>query len=334
MTSPRTAPDNRSLVGTMKSAAIDRFGPPEVLTVHRLPIPKAGPDEVLIALHSAGVGGWDAEMRKGTERTGKERFPLVLGTDGAGLVAAKGERVNRFEVDDRVWAYQFANRKGGFYAEFVAVNAEHVAPIPPHLDLMEAGAATVTGLTALQGIDGHLEVAQGETILIFGATGAVGTLAVQFAKLRGARVIGTATGPDAIELITDLGADDTIDARSDAAAERLQEVAPEGIDGVLALAGGEALERCLKLVRAGGRVAYPNGIEPEPSRRRGVRLVAYDAVAGPSEFTELARAVGEAHLRVVIAGIHPLDRAAEAHRRVEQGHVLGRVALQIRDGKH
>jgi NADPH:quinone reductase len=316
----------------MRAAAIDRFGPPEVLTLHSVPIPQAGPGEVLIALHSAGVGEWDAEIRKGTSRTGKERFPLVLGTDGAGIVVAKGARVRRFEIDDRVWAYEFANRKGGFYAEFVAVNAEHVGQVPQHLGLLEAGAAAVTGLTALQGIDTHLEVADGETVLIFGATGAVGTLAVQFARLRGARVIATATGPEAVELVTDLGAEDTIDAHSDNAAEQLRDAAPEGPDAVLALAGGETLEQCLELIRAGGRVAYPNGIEPEPKRRRGVRIIAYDAVAGPREFADLERAVEEAHLRVVMAGVYPLERAAEAHRRVEQGHLLGRLSLRIRDG--
>jgi len=88
----------------MKAAAIDRFGPPEVLTLHTLPIPQLDPGEVLIALHAAGVSGWDAELRAGEYATGKERFPLVPGTDGAGIVAARGNRVRRFDVDDRVWS--------------------------------------------------------------------------------------------------------------------------------------------------------------------------------------------------------------------------------------
>jgi NADPH:quinone reductase len=330
MTSPRTAPKPRTLLSTMKAAAIDRFGPPDVLTLHTLPIPQPGPSEVLIAVHGSGVGVWDAAIRAGTYRTGKERFPLVLGTDGAGTVAAKGARVRRFNIDDRVWAYEFSNPKGGFYAEFVAVNAEHVGSVPPRLNLLEAGAAAVTGLTALQGIDNHLEVAEGERVLIFGTTGAVGTLAVQFARARGARVIATATGSEAVELVTDLGAEATIDGHSDHADEQLREVAPEGLDAVLALAGGEWLERCLDLVHPGGRVAYPDGVEPEPKRRRGVRVVSYDAVASPREFADLERAVEEAELRVVIAGTYPLERAAEAHARVEKGHVLGRVVLQIR----
>jgi NADPH:quinone reductase len=331
MTSPKTVPQPRTLLGTMKAAAIDRFGPPEVLTLHTLPIPQPGPTEVLIALYGAGVGVWDAELRAGTYTTGKERFPLVLGTDGAGIVAARGARVRRFDIDDRVWAYEFANPKGGFYAEFVAVKAEHVGPAPQTLTLLEAGASAVTGLTALQGIDDHLEVREEETVLIFGATGAVGTLAVQFAKLRGARVIGTATGRDAVHTVTDLGADGTIDGRSNEAVEQLRALAPEGLDAVLALAGGETLERCLDLLRDGGRVAYPNGVEPEPRRRQKVRLAAYDAVAGPREFAKLERAVEESQLRVVIAGVYPLERAAEAHERVEHGHVIGRLAIRIRD---
>jgi NADPH:quinone reductase len=331
MTSPRTAAEPRALLGTMKAAAIDRFGPPEVLTLHTLPIPQPGPGEVLIALHGAGVGEWDAELRAGEYVTGKERFPLVPGTDGAGIVAARGSRVRRFDVDDRVWAYEFANPKGGFYAEFVAVNAEHVGPAPQSLTLLEAGASAVTGLTALQGIDDHLEVRHGETVLIFGATGAVGTLAVQFAKLRGARVIGTATGRDAVHVVTELGADGTIDGHSKDAAEQLRALAPKGLDAVLALAGGETLEQCLDLLRAGGRVAYPHGVEPEPRRRQKIRIAAYDAVAGLREFAKLERAVEESELHVVIAGVYPLERAAEAHERVEHGHVIGRLAIRIRD---
>lgn len=314
----------------MKAAAIDRFGQPEALTLHTVPIPQAAPGEVLIALHAAGVGVWDAEIRKGTYRAGKERFPMVLGTDGAGIVAARGARVRRFDIEDRVWAYEFANPKGGFYAEFVAVKAKHVGPVPRRLNLLEAGAATVTGLTALQGIDSHLQVQDGETVLIFGATGAVGTLAVQFAKARGARVIGTATGSEAVDLVTSLGADKAIDGRSEDAAEQLREVAPKGVDAVLALAGGDSLGRCLASVHSGGRVAYPNGVEPEPKRQRGMRLVSYDAVAGPGEFDELDRGVEEAELRVVVAGVYPLEQAADAHERVERGHVLGRIALKIR----
>jgi NADPH:quinone reductase len=313
----------------MKASAIDRFGPPKVLTLHNLPVPNPGPHDLLIAVHAAAVGVWDAEVRNGTWWPGGRRtFPLVLGTDGAGTVAAKGTRVRRFRVGDRVWA---VNAGRGFYAEYVAVNAQHAGRVPRRLDLLRAGAAAVTGLTALQGIDDALQVRQQETLLVFGASGAVGALAVQFAKRRRARVLATARSGEASAFVHRLGADAVIDIRSRNAPERLRELAPGGIDAALALAGGDALEPCLSLVRAGGRVAYPNGVEPEPRRRRRVRLLAYNAVAGPREFARLERAVAEARLRVPIAAIYPLAQASKAHARIERGHVLGRIVLRIRD---
>jgi len=314
----------------MKAAAIDRFGPPKVLTLHNLPVPNPGPGDLLIALHAAAVSVWDAEVRNGTWWPGgRRKFPLVLGTDGAGIVAAKGARVRRFRVGDRVWAI---NPRRGFYAEYVVVNAQHAGRVPRRLDLLRAGAAAVTGLTALQGIDDALQVRQQETLLIFGASGAVGTLAVQFAKRRRARVLATARSGEASAFVHRLGADAVIDIRSRNAPERLRELAPGGIDAALALAGGDALERCLSLVRAGGRVAYPNGVEPEPRRRRRVRLLAYNAVAGPREFARLERAVAEARLRVPIAAVYPLAQASKAHARLDRGHVLGRIVLRIRPG--
>ncbi|HWF17875.1 MAG TPA: NADP-dependent oxidoreductase, partial [Verrucomicrobiae bacterium] len=212
----------------MKAAAIDRFGPPSVLKPHLLPIPEAGRGEVLIALHAAGIGVWDAEMRGGWWPEKRPKFPLVLGTDGAGTIEAVGAGVRRFRVGDQVWAFEFINRKGGFYAEHVVVNAEHVGCVPRRLDLVHAGAAAVTGLTALQGIDEHLRVRKGETVLVFGASGAVGTLAVQFAKRKGARVIGTASDQHAKMLVRRLGADKVIDARSKRLIEELRALAPKG----------------------------------------------------------------------------------------------------------
>ena len=334
MATSRTATRRTTSVpATMKAAAIDRFGPPSVLKVHTLPVPEVGPREVLIAVYAAGVGVWDADVREGSWRIfERPKFPLVLGTDGAGIVAAKGARERRFKVGDRVWAYDYANPKGGFYAEYVAVDSNEVGQVPRHLDLLQAGAGAVTGLTALQGIDDKLRLRRGETVLIFGASGAVGTLAIQFAKRHRAHVLGTATGRDATALVRRLGADGVFDPRRDDAIERLRALVPDGLDAVLALAGGPVLEQCLGLVRPGGRVAYPHGVEPEPKRRARIRLVAYDAEAGPREFARLARAATEARLRVPIAAVYPLEQAAKAHQRLERGHILGRIALRIRRG--
>ena len=313
---------------TMQAAAIDRFGPPSVLKPRTMPVPKVGPSEVLIALHAAGVGIWDAKIRDGTWAEGDERFPLVLGTDGAGVVVARGPRVRRLQVDDRVWAYAFGNSKGGFYAEYVAVKAEHVGKVRRRLDLLQAGAGAVTGLTALQGID-LLRLRDGMTVLIFGGSGAVGSLAIQMARFRGARVLATASGAEATAFVLNLGAEAAIDARRRDAVDRLRELAPDGLDAVFAMAGDEMLDRFLELVRRGGRVASPNGVEPKPRARRNVRAFRYDAVANPRKLAQLASVVEEGRIRVPIAEVYPLAEAAKAHARVERGRVLGRVVLKI-----
>ncbi|MFY9550550.1 MAG: NADP-dependent oxidoreductase, partial [Thermoanaerobaculia bacterium] len=226
---------------TTRAAAIDRFGPPEVLKLHVLPVPRHAPGEVLIALHTSGVGSWDADIRAGWWPAGKPRFPLVLGTDGAGKVAALGSRAKRFHVGDRVYAYDYINPKGGFYAEYIAIREDKVGHVPGVLNLRRAGAVPVTGLTALQGVDDTLHLKRGETVIIHGASGGVGTIAVQFAKLRGARVFATASGRSGVALVKRLGADVAVDGKRLDIAEAARRFAPEGVDAVLAFAGGKPL---------------------------------------------------------------------------------------------
>lgn len=313
----------------MLAAAIDRPGGPEVLTIHELAVPQPDENEVLIAVHTAGVGQWDADMRAGWFPGGRPRYPLVLGTDGSGTVAAAGSRVRRFEVGEKVYAYSFANPKGGFYAQYVAVVAEKAAPVPAVLDMRKAGAIGTTGLTALQGIDDALQLKKGQTVIIHGASGGVGTLAIQFAGLRGARVFATASGNDGKSLARRLGAEQAVDGRTEDITAAARRFAPDGIDALLALTGS-SLAQCLDALRPGGRVAYPNGVEPAPRKRRGIDVVSYDAVPGVREFQRLNRAIEAARLKVPIAAVYPLAEAAKAHERLAQGHVLGKIVLRIR----
>jgi NADPH2:quinone reductase len=193
---------------------------------------------------------------------------------------------------------------------------------------LDLGAIPTTGLTALQSIDDALHVKEGESIIIHGASGGVGTLAVQFAKLRGALVLGTASGGDGA-LVRRLGADVAVDGWRDNIAAAAGRFAPDGVDAVLGLAGGDALERCLDALLANGRFAYPNGVGPEPKKRRGIKTIPYDAIAGKGEFEHLGRAVEAANLKVPIAGEYALDDAAKAHERLAAGHVLGKIVLRI-----
>jgi NADPH2:quinone reductase len=216
----------------MEAAAIDHFGPPEVLVLHIIPMPAVDTGEVLIALDTAGVGPWDADIREGWYPDGKPKFPLALGVDGAGTVAAVGSRVRRLKVRDKVYSYSWMNRKGGYYAEYVAVAAENVAPIPKRLGVEEAGAIATTGLTALQGIDNTLKVKKGEMIIIHGGSGGVGTLAIQFAKLRGAHVLATGSGGEGAELVLEMGADVAIDGKHDDIEAAARRFAPDGVDAI------------------------------------------------------------------------------------------------------
>jgi NADPH:quinone reductase-like Zn-dependent oxidoreductase len=312
----------------MEAAAIDHFGGPELLTLHVLPVPAIDANEVLIALDTAGVGPWDADIREGWYPAGRPQFPLVLGVDGAGTVVEIGPRVRRLKVGDKVYSYSWANRKGGFYAEYAAVAAEKVAHIPKGLDLEHAGAIPTTGLTALQGIDDALHVKKGDSIVIHGGSGGVGTLAIQFAKLRGARVLATGSGLDGVELVREMGADMAIDGKREDIADAARHFAPDGVDVILALAGGDALERTLEVLKRKGRMAYPNGIEPEPKKPRGVKVIPYDGKSGVREFERLNRAVEAAKLKVPIAEAFELVNAAKAHQRLAERHILGKIVLR------
>lgn len=314
---------------TMEAAAIDRFGGPEVLSVRALPTPSIDPGEVLIALDTAGVGSWDADIRAGWYPGRKPRFPLILGTDGAGIVAAVGSRVRRLKRGDNVYSYSWANPKGGFYAQYVAVAAARVAPVPRRLNLEQAGAVATTGLTALQGVDDALRLKKSEAVIIHGASGGVGTLAIQFAKLRGARVLAIGSGQDGVALAREMGADVAIDGRHDDLESATRAFAPDGLDAVLAFAGGDVLDAALSVLRKDGRLAYPNGVEPVPKKRRQLAFIPYDAVSGVREFARLNRAIEAARLQVPIAAAYPLEQAAAAHQRLAEGHVLGKIVLRL-----
>ena len=315
---------------TMQAAAIDRAGGPEVITLHTLPVPKPQADEVLIAVNTAGVAIWDVGLRRHPQSIKHSHFPLVLGTDGAGIVAAVGAKVRGFKVGEQVYSYSWDNPHGGFYAEYVAVPAERVGHLPSGLSLLQAGAIATTGLTAIQGIDDALHLKAGQTLIIHGASGGVGNLALQFAKLRGVKVLATASGEDGLALVKRLGADAVVDSRHGDIAGAAHQFAPAGVDAVLALAGGDTLERCIDALRPGGHLAFPEGVEPEPKAHEGVAIIRYNAIPGTQEFERLNRAIEAVKLEVPIAAEFPLAQAAQAQERVEAGHILGKIVLRIR----
>jgi NADPH:quinone reductase-like Zn-dependent oxidoreductase len=309
----------------MKAAAIDRFGGPEVLHTATLQVPKPAPEQVLVRLDVAGIGVWDPYVRTGEVELGPRGFPRIIGNDGAGEVVAVGARVKRRRVGDRVYAYSF---RTGFYAEYAALDEEEVAPIPPGLTAEEAGVLGADGVTALRGLDDQLHLSQGQSLLVYGASGGIGHLAVQLAKRMGAKVLAVASGADGVELARRLGADAAVDGKRDDVAKAARDLAPKGLDAALVLVHGDSLAPALAAVREGGRIAYPNGVEPAPSAPRGVALLAYDGVPSPDAFERLNRLVGAGPFHVELGRVYALDEAAKAHREIGRHH-LGKLALRI-----
>src|SRR5438105_300479 len=269
---------------TMRAAALDQFGGVEKIQMKTLPIPEPGPDEILLRVEAAGVGVWDPYEREGefAKMFGtKPRFPYVLGSDGAGTVAAVGEQVRHFKEGDRAYALALTNPKGGFYAEYAVVKADNVSPIPKKLTVEQAGVMPSDALTALRGLDEILQLKPGESLMVFGAAGGIGHLAVQLAKRMGARVFAVASGDDGAALAKRLGADAVVNGRKEDVEAAARAFAPHGLDAALITAGGEATDRALRAMNKNGRVAHPNGVEPAPKARPGVKVQAYDGEPNP-----------------------------------------------------
>ena len=320
---------NQTLNKTMKAVAIDRFGGIETLKTRELPIPDVGADEVGIRVEAAGVGVWDPFEREGgfaKEFNVKPRFPLVLGSDGAGTVDAVGDKVRHFKKGDRVYGIAFLNPKGGFYSQYAVVKENSVSRIPGKLSMPQAAAMGVDAITALAGLDTTLGLKEGESVLILGASGGIGHLAVQLAKRMGARVLAVASGDDGVAFVRGLGADKVVDGKKDDIAAAARQSAPQGLDAVLLTAGGEAAEKALSTLRQGGRAAYPNGVQPIPKERAGIKIQRYDGEYAPPPFEKLNRLIEAGPFEVHVARTFNLDQAADAQRALED-HYLGKLAL-------
>jgi NADPH:quinone reductase-like Zn-dependent oxidoreductase len=315
---------------TMRAAALDRFGGVENIHLEQLPVPEPGPDEVLLRIESAGVGVWDPYEREGefAKMFGSQpTFPYVLGSDGAGTVAAVGAQVHRFKEGDRAYALALVNPKGGFYAEYAAVKADNVSPIPKKLSVEQAGVMPSDALTALRGLDEILKLQKGESLMVFGAGGGIGHLAVQLAKRIGARVFAVASGDDGVALAKRLGADAVANGRKDDIEAAARAFAPDGLDAALVTAGGEAADRALGAMKKNGRVAHPNGVMPAPKAPADVKVQSYDIEPSPQQIERLNRLIESGPFEVHVARTFPLDKAADAHRELDK-HYLGKLALR------
>jgi NADPH:quinone reductase len=314
-----------SIPKTMKAAVIDKFGGPEELHAASIPVPEPGECEILIRVDTAGIGVWDPWLREGGMSA--EKFPLVLGSDGSGTVAAIGSKVSRFKTGARVYGYAFGNPKGGFYAEYAAVSEDAAAPIPASLSMEEAGALAASGLTALAGLDAF-KIKRNWALMIVGASGGVGHVALQLAKRIGMRVLAIASREDGVELVRRLGADHAVNGRNPNVAGAARVFAPEGLDAALAFANSEMLTEALKQVKKGGIIAYPNGVEPAPEGFAGVTVNAFDGLSSRDAFERLNGLIAREPFRIEVSRTYRLEDLPQAHQDVLKHHI-GKLALKI-----
>ncbi len=320
----------KTIQKTMEAVAIDNFGDIDVMKVQTIPIPDVDSNEILIRVHTAGIGVWDPFERKGgfaEMYESQPHFPYVLGSDGAGVVEIIGEDVTRFKKGDKVYAINVMNPKGGFYAQYTTVKESDAAIVPANLTLEQAGVLPVDAITALRGLDDSLQLKKGESILIFGASGGIGHLAVQLAKRMGARVFAVASGSDGIKLVKKLGADIVVDGHKDDVVKAAREFEPKGLDTALLTSGGEAAQKALEALRDGGRVAYPNGVRPEPEIRSGLSVKTYNGDPDREILDKLNRLIESGPFQVYVSHVFSLNQVAEAHRALNK-HFLGKLALR------
>lgn len=315
---------------TMRAAAIHTFGGTEMLEVHDYPIPPLDGDEVLIKVHTAGVAVWDPyEISGGFQSMGgPARFPYIPGSDASGTIAAVGAAVRRFGEGDKVYATTFLNPKGGCYAEYVVINEDRVAPLPSGLDLEQAGPLAVDAITAMSGLDGALSVGAGDTLLLFGASGGIGHLALQFAKRIGATVFAVASGEDGTNLAQDLGADGATDGKSGDPVGEARSFAAEGFDAALVTAGGGTADELVRLVKSGGRVGWPYGVEPEPEIPAGVTGRGFHGQGAAGVLKRINRLIDSGPFRVNVARTFSLSDAVAALEALSS-HYLGKLALAV-----
>ena len=289
-----------------------------------MPVPRLARGHVIIALEYAGLGMWDAAKRAGSY--GHVETGTILGADGSGTIAAVAADVSKFKVGDRVYSYSYGNPPGGFHAEYVSVLADRVAHLPTQLEMLVAGAMPCVALTALAGLEA-LKVKSGQTVFVFGASGGVGSLAVWLASVAGATVLGSAQ-PDAQEYVRSLGAAHTINQNSSQRESLLKRIAPSGFDTVFVTANGDALPVFLSHLKAGAPFGYPNGVEPKP-HFSGHSAVTFDGGMSHEAFDRLNAAIGSRTIPLRTK-VFPLKDVVEAHRRIEHGHVLGKIVLRLR----
>ncbi|MFD8284731.1 NADP-dependent oxidoreductase [Streptomyces solisilvae] len=334
-------------IHTMRAIRLHEFGGPEVLRHEEVPVPEPGPGEVLVRVHAVGINPPDWYAREGMPDVPPELkppfdLPLIPGTDVSGVVEAVAADVNGFVAGDEVVGLlRFPTAlQGSAYAEYVTAPASDLARKPAAVDHIHAAGLPMSGLTAWQFLielgHGHPSPFQeaphrpmaldGETtVLINGAAGGVGHLALQLAKWKGARVIAVASGAHEA-FLRRLGADEFIDYTKDRPEEAARDV-----DLVLDTVGGPGSRRFLRTLERGGSLypVYFGEFDDEENAELGVTVTATQVRSNGAQLAELGRLLDAGTVRVAVDSTFPLAEARAAHERAARGHIQGKIVLTV-----
>ena len=307
----------------MKAVRIHQYGNSSVLKYEEVPKPSIGPDEVLVRVHSCGVNPVDWKIREGfMAAMARHTLPLVLGWDVAGTVEETGALVRRFKVGDRVFCRPDTSRDGG-YAEFVAVRTIEVAPAPQSIPLEKAAGIPLAAQTAWMALFEIAGLKAGQKVLIHGASGGVGTFAVQFAKIAGARVTGTGSKKN-FDMLRVLGADELIDHTSEDFSKKVRDM-----DVVFDTIGGETQAKSWGVIRKGGVLVSTVGADEKAAAAHGVAGRSFMLVSNGARLEEIGKLVDIGKVSVVVEKEFPLAEAKAAQDLSQAGHARGKIILRV-----
>jgi NADPH:quinone reductase-like Zn-dependent oxidoreductase len=309
----------------MKAVVVNENGGPEVLKYQDAPRPEPKDDEILVRVMAAAVNPVDSYVRQG--RFLKGNLPMVIGYDIAGVVEKTGAKANKFKSGDAVYCYLSVMRGGG-YAEYAIAKESETALKPKNINFEEAAAVPLAGTTAWQALIDDAKLSAGQTVLIHGGSGGVGSFAIPIAKARGAKVIATASTAHQATL-KQLGVDQAIDYTT----TKFEDVVKE-VDLVLNCVRADALGRSYDVVKKGGAIV---SITEEPDQaecaRRGLTCSRTGANPDAKVLEELTKLIEAGKMKPIVSQTFPLAEASKAHQQIETRHTLGKIVLKVAEEK-
>jgi len=316
----------------VRAMVTSRFGGTDLFEKRDVQRPAPGAGEVLVRVVAAGTNPVDAKFRAAGDSIGLEA-PIVLGADISGVVEEVGVGVTDLDPGDEVYYTPevFGPGSNGAYAEYHAAKADIVAKKPASLSHEEAAAVPLAGGTAYESIVRRLAVRVGETILIHGGAGGVGSFAVQIAKAAGARILATASSNNQ-EILKELGADVTIDyERQDATEVSLEDTGGEGVDAVFDAVGGGTIVNSIPATRSFGRLATILGAQGDltPHYQKNQTLYGVFLTRERARLEEMGVLFERGQVRPLVAEVLPLEEVGNAHERLDSGHGRGKVVLRV-----